>query len=200
METKQAEQELSLIKQMMIDSRRVVVDSGKHYIFWGILITAALLVNYYMLLTHQSGKFIGLMWLITIVSGFLIDSFIERSNIRKRRVHTFAGKILSALWIASGIAMSMIGFIGPLTKAYNPIFICPIISVILGVSYFASGAIQQVKWLQWLTLGWWAGAIITFVFPSIHTLLIFALMLIFFQTIPGMILYKKWKSANLEIE
>jgi hypothetical protein len=200
METRQAEQELLLIKQMMADSRMVVVDSGKHYIFWGVLITAALLVNYYMLLIKQTGKYIGLMWLITIVSGFIASSFIEKKSLRKQKVSTLAGKILGSVWFASGIAMSIIGFIGPLTKAYNPVFICPIISVILGVSYFVSGAIQQVKWLQWLTLGWWAGAIATFVFPSIHTLLIFAMMLVFFQTIPGIVLYRKWKAANIEIK
>jgi len=50
METKNAELELSLIKKMMEDSRRLNIDNGIHYIFWGILVTIALLINYAMVL------------------------------------------------------------------------------------------------------------------------------------------------------
>jgi hypothetical protein len=91
----------------------------------------------------------------------------------------------------------MFGFVGTMSGAYNSVYICPLIATVLGVSYFTSGAIQQIKWFQMLSLGWWAGAIITFVFPSIHTLLIFAIMMLFFQITPGVVLYRKWKNENI---
>ncbi|MEO8210881.1 MAG: hypothetical protein ABI840_09975, partial [bacterium] len=84
-------------------------------------------------------------------------------------------------------------FIGMMTKAYNPVFIFPIISTSLGISYFTSGAIQQVKWLQNIAYGWWAGAAVLFIFPGVHSAVIFAVMMICLQIVPGIILNKKSK-------
>lgn len=193
METKNAELELSLIKKMMEDSRRLNIDNGIHYIFWGILVTIALLINYAMVLLKVPGNYIGLAWFILMLSGALIDGIIGRRQSKSSKVTTFTSRIMGSLWFASGIAMFMYGFLGTITKAYNPVFICPIISTSLGISYFTSGSIQQIKWLQNISFGWWAGAAIMFIFPSVHTLLIFAIMMICLQVIPGLILNKKSK-------
>ena len=193
MEIKNAELELSLIKKMMEDSRRLNIDNGIHYIFWGILVTIALLINYTMLLLKVPGNYIGLAWFILMLSGALIDGIIGRRQSKSSKVTTFTSRIMGSLWFASGIAMFMYGFLGTITKAYNPVFICPIISTSLGISYFTSGSIQQIKWLQNISFGWWAGAAIMFIFPSVHTLLIFAIMMICLQVIPGLILNKKSK-------
>ena len=193
METKNAELELSLIKKMMEDSRRLNIDNGIHYIFWGILVTIALLINYAMVLLKVPGNYIGLAWFILMLSGALIDGIIGRRQSKLSKVTTFTSRIMGSLWFASGIAMFMYGFLGVISKAYNPLFICPIISTSLGISYFTSGAIQQIKWLQNISFGWWAGAAFMFIFPSVHTLLIFAVMMICLQVIPGLILNKKSK-------
>lgn len=191
MEPQQASSELSLIKKIMEDSRKINIDNGIHYIFWGVLVTIALLVNYVMLITKTYVEHIGFMWLILMVSGGIVDAIIGRRQSKTSRAETFAGKILASLWLASAVAMFMFGFVGSAMKAYNPVFICPIIATSLGISYFTSGAIQQIKWLQYLSFGWWTGAIVLFAFPGIHTLLIFAIMLIIFQIIPGIILKRK---------
>lgn len=193
MDSKQAESELAVIKQMMADCGRVVADNGRHYIFWGVVVTAALIANYIMALQNVPMKYAGLMWFITMISASIIDWIIGIRESKKSRVKTFAGKLLGSLWTASGLSMFMLGFVGTITGAYNPIYICSLISIVLGVAYFTSGAIQQIRWLKMLSVGWWAGAIFTFAFPSVHTLLIFAIMMICFQVIPGFILYKKWK-------
>ena len=66
----------------------------------------------------------------------------------------------------------------------------------LGIAYFTSGAIQQLKWLKNIAFGWWAGAIYLFIFPSVHTLLIFAIMMICLQVVPGLILNRKYKKNS----
>jgi hypothetical protein len=192
-ETKQAEAEISLIKKIMDDSRKAAVANGKHYILWGSVVTAALLANYIMVLLGVSVQYQGMMWFVLMISTAIAGGILEKREHKKRRVQTFAGKLLGTLWFASGVSMFMLGFIGTASGAYNPIFICPLISIVLGVSYFTSGAIQQIKWLQYLALGWWAGSVFTFMFPSKHTLLIFAAMILLFQLVPGIILYRKWK-------
>jgi hypothetical protein len=193
MESKQAELELAIIKTIMEDSRRIAIDKGVHYIFWGILVTIALVINYIFLLTGVAGPYIGLLWFILMFGGWIISFIISRKEAKTRRVETFAGRILSAVWISAGIAMMILGFIGIIARAYNPIFICPLIATVLGAAYFTSGMVQSQNWVRNLSFGWWAGAVIMFVFPGLHSLLIFAFMMISLQTIPGIILYKQWK-------
>lgn len=193
MELNQAESELSLIKKMMEDTRNIVCQNGWHYIFWGIVVSITLIANYILVLLHYYGNFIGFMWMVMMIGAAIADTIYGRMQERKRPVKTFAGRLMGSLWFAGGIAMFMFGFVGTISRAYDPIFICPVISVVLGVTFFASGEIQQLKWQKMLAFGWWAGAIALFFFPSVHTLLIFALMLIGFQTIPGIILNRKYK-------
>ncbi|HMQ68257.1 MAG TPA: hypothetical protein PKA90_04525 [Ignavibacteria bacterium] len=196
MESKQAELELSVIKKIMEDSRNIVLDNGIHYIFWGVIVTAALIVNYIMLLTHSNPRYIGMMWFILMVSAAIADGIIGRRQEKRSKVRTYAGELLSSLWKATGIAMFMFGFLGIVTRAYDPIYISPVISTTLGIAYFTSGTIQQLKWLKNIAFGWWAGAIYLFIFPSVHTLLIFAIMMVCLQIVPGLILNRKYK-ANL---
>jgi hypothetical protein len=199
METKQAELELSVIKKIMEDSRSIVCNNGWHYIFWGVVVSAALIANYILALMNISQKYGGLIWFVLMTGASITSIVWERRKEKQRAVKTFAGRLLGSLWFAGGVAMFMFGFVGTISGAYNAIFICPVISTLLGVTYFASGEIQQLKWQKRLSFGWWAGAILMFFFPSIHTLLIFALMLIFFQTIPGIMLNRKYKKDLNEI-
>lgn len=191
-----AETELSVIKKIMEDSRNIVADNGWHYIFWGVSVTCGLIANYIMALSGVKMIYQGMMWFFLMISTWIVEGIIERRKAKKRKVRTFAGKLLGSLWFAAGLSMFMLGFIGTLTHAYNAIFICPIISTMLGATYIISGAIQQTKWLQLLSIGWWGGAIYTFLFPSVHTLLIFAVMMICLQVVPGIILYRKWKKET----
>lgn len=196
METKQtdstqAELELSVIRKIMDDSRRVILDNGWHYIYWGSIVTIALIINYLMILNGVSGYYQGMLWFVSMVAASIVESIIERRREKKVKVKTFAGKLLNTLWSATGICMFMLGFVGTVSGAYNQVYIFPVISTVLGIAYYTSGAIQQIKWLSRIAFGWWSGAIVLFAFPGLHSMLVFGLMLVFFQTIPGIILFRK---------
>ena len=197
--TNRAETELALIKKIMEDSRQTVMYNGIHFIFWGILVSVCLIANYLMLVTHTFVDKIGMLWAIMMPAGAVVDMIIGRRLERKQSATTFAARLLGALWTASGIAMFICGSLCPMTSAYKSIFICPVISVMLGVSYFTSGSIQQLNWLRNLAFGWWAGAAIMFIYPGMHTLLIFAIMLVGMQVVPSLLINKHYR-RNLLIQ
>ncbi|MBL8018013.1 MAG: hypothetical protein JNK43_12130 [Ignavibacteria bacterium] len=189
----QAEHELALIRKIMQDSRNAVSDNGWHYIYWGTIVTVLLVVNYFMAINRVSGNTQGFMWFVTMISASIIEGIIEKQREKKVRVKTFAGKLLNSLWAASGFCMFMLGFAGTITGAYSPLFIFPLISTVLGLAYFVSGAIQQIKWLRYISVCWWAGAALMFYYAGIHSMLVFAGMLVCFQVIPGVLLYLRSK-------
>lgn len=187
--------ELAVIRKIMEDSRYTVEYNGIHFIFWGVLVTFCLIANYFMILDGTADKYSGMLWAILMPLGAVADFFIGWKVAEKNRVSTFAGRLLGSLWLASGIAMFMFGFLGPLSGAYKPVFISPVISTALGISYFASGSIQQLPWLRNLAFGWWAGAALMFLWPGKQTLLVFAVMMLFLQVVPGFIINRNRKRS-----
>jgi hypothetical protein len=100
------------------------------------------------------------------------------------------------LWSALGVSMFIVAFIGPITGSISPMAISPLMSAFLAVSYFISGLIYDLKWFRNLAYGWWAGAIVTFMWDSVHALGFFCLMMVFLQIIPGIMLYRRSKESN----
>jgi hypothetical protein len=194
-----AQQELAFIKKVMADSRQMIIDDGKGFIFWGILIAFGLFFTY--LSNAERWDFpLGWFWPVLIAIGWIVTFIIEIRAEKKRSIKTFAGKIMGALWIGCGVAMTILGFIGSITDAYSGIFINPIIAVVLGIGYLVSGVLQGKTWVSLLSLGWWAGAILMFYLHNLETLLIMVGMMILLQTIPGIILYRESKKELAVVE
>jgi len=192
MEKTQAESEIALIKKIMDDSRRIVCEDGKDYIIWGVLVLIGL-IGTYLSIVWRVYNFIGWIWIVTMGSGWIFAITTHWKRDSKEKVKTFAGKVLTVLWISSGIAMSLIGFVAAASKAIGPWSISPLISIVLGVAYAVSGMIYGNKWIRSLAAGWWAGAVAMFIWTGSHSLLIFGLMMVLFQIAPGIVLYLRWK-------
>ena len=194
-----AQEELAFIKKVMEDSRRLICDDGKSFIFWGILVSFGMLVTY----LSVAGKWIvslGWFWPVLIAVGWIVTYFISIKDSKKRHSKTFVAKIMGSLWISCGIAMTILGFIGGLTNAYDGVFISPIICVVLGIGYLVSGVLQGKMWVSLLAIGWWAGAILMFHLQNLETLLIMFVMMIILQTIPGFILYNQSKKELAAVQ
>jgi hypothetical protein len=63
----------------------------------------------------------------------------------------------------------------------------------MGGAYFVTGVIVKSKWTAYLSIGWWIGGIILFTVHNINQFLIMSAMMLFFQTVPGIIFYRKYK-------
>ncbi len=184
-----AEEEISVIKQLMEDSRKAVVENGWHYIYWGSIVTAAIIVNYLMIVYNVSMYAQGMLWFFSMPGAAIIEGIIERKLKKHEKVKTFAGKLINSLWTGAGVCMFILGFAGSLSGAYSAVTIFPLISIVLGAAYFISGVIQQVKWLSALSVFWWSGAVVLLLLPGMHSMLIFAGMLVCFQIVPGVLLF-----------
>lgn len=191
MDEQKALEELSYIKQIMQDSRKTVVDNGIGYITWGIIIVMGLMSSYFMIVNKIKNNY-ELNWIILIGIGWIF-SFVSARKDRKYKSTTMAGKILAGIWFSSGIAMTIVGFVGPVSGGIKGVFVSAVISIILGVAYFVSGIVYGSRWITLLSIGWWAGAILMLFWPGMQVFWIMSLMMIFFQIIPGLFLYQQAK-------
>jgi len=191
MDEKTALEELQYIRQIIEETKKAVIYNGKDYIFWSVLVIIGMLSTY---IFHMSGLHFNYFWIwVVLIPIGWVYSIRNRIKLREKHPSTYSGKLIGAVWIAAGIAMTIVGFIGPMMGTINPMAISPIACIIMGSAYFVSGKIVEVKWLGNLSFGWWIGGILLLFVTSIHSFLIMALLMLFFQTLPGIIIYRKYK-------
>lgn len=189
----QAELELSEIKKIMEDSRRIMVDDGLGFIIWGSLVAAGLIFSYLSVLGYLAWNITSIAWFVLIGAGWLFTIIQVRKEKKERRAHTFAGKVAGAIWGSAGITMTIIGFVGSYSGLVRGLGISPLMACVLAAAFFVSGVIYNDKVFRYLSFGWWAGALVMFFWRTPHTLLMFAMMMLFMQVLPGIIMFRKWK-------
>jgi hypothetical protein len=191
MDEKYALEELQFIKKVIEDSKRSIVYNGMDYIIWGVLVIVGMLITYTLAVTGMRFNFLW-VWLILIPIGWGF-SYYNKKNCIGKAPKTITTKAIGAVWLAAGICMTLIGFGGPVIGGMNGMFISPVLAIICGGGYFVAGTILNSKPTSYLSLGWWIGGIILFMVHSINQMLIMAALMFLFQTIPGIIVYRKYK-------
>ncbi|MGD1045690.1 MAG: hypothetical protein ABR936_10245 [Bacteroidota bacterium] len=191
MDEKKALEEIQFIRNVIEEGKKSVVYNGKDYIFWGVIVIVGMMSTYIFQMSHVYFNYFWI-WVVLIPIGWIYSLY-------NRRVHkikfpsTYAGRLMASIWGAAGIGMTIIGFLGTFSGTIKPMAISPILSIIMGSAYFISGKVVGVKWISYLSFGWWIGGLILFYVTSVYSFLIMALLMLFFQTIPGILIYRKYK-------
>lgn len=195
MENKKVAQEnLEFIKQVILDSKKMIREKGDIAILWGIVIIIAQLGSFYLIRTQQY-QYIGIMWIIVIASGWVL-TFILAKNKGRSGVTTSAIRIDSATWISTGMSMTIVGFAGSFSGMISGYSINGLMAMFLGNAFFITGMIYSSKIFKYAAFGWWIGGTILFWIRNEYTFLIFAAMMLLFQTVPGIMLYIKYKKEE----
>lgn len=196
MTDQKALEDLEFIKNIMQDARRKIVDNGISMIVWGIIVVIGLLSTYVGIKFRYEFSY-GWNWIVLIGSGWVFTIIHVLKRIKQPKNRTFASRVLGQLWFGCGVAMTILGFLGTYTGAYNGVYVSPLLSTILGISYVVTGFVQGKNWVSLLAFGWWIGAVIMFVWPFLYTLLLMSAMVVCFQIIPGIIFNREAKKLQL---
>jgi len=191
MDEKTALEEIQFIRSIMEESKKSIIYNGKDYIFWGVIVIVGMMSTYFFLISHVYFNYFWI-WVVLIPIGWIYSLYNRRVD-KIQFPSTYAGRVMSSIWGAAGIAMTIIGFLGTYSGTIKPMAISPILSIILGSAYFISGKVVGAKWISYLSFGWWSGGVILLFVTSIYSFMIMALLMLLFQTIPGIIMYRKYK-------
>jgi hypothetical protein len=185
--------ELNFIKNIISESRRSFALNGKPYIFWGILIVVGLLLESFRELKFFDFNYMYFFWILLVGIGWVFAYLNSRKHKKETKTKTFAAKIVGAIWLACGISMTIFGFLGTISGAIKGIYVSPVLCLVLAIAYFVTGVVYDYRWQRNLSIGWWAGAVFMFFYPSVYTNLIMAFMMITLQILPGIFLLSEVK-------
>lgn len=195
MDTLSAQDELAFIRKVMSDSRSAITDDGKPTMVWGVIVAIGMGLSYIEALTDIE-LYVGWMWIGLSVLGWAYVLWYKNTKVRKQQTSTFAGKVLASLWGSVGVTIGLVVSLTLLSRSLDlefivhPIATTAIIALILGIAYYLNGVITGLNWLRNIAYGWWVAGIYMFLFPSIHVLGIYFVLVIVFQIIPGYVLYR----------
>ena len=198
-------EELQYIRKIIADSRAGFVENGMPYIWWGLIVAIGMTVNYISALTNRD-IYAGYIWMGLVLFGWgTIIYYIIQKKKQPVRAHSFIDRIQGAIWGACGgtLGLALILIVtfqhtGDTPPLY-PIYTCFVASLILGIAYFLSGIANDLNWLRNVGFAWWAGAVVMYVWPTVHILAIYAAMLIFFQVVPGIVLMRRYKRITSQV-
>lgn len=194
MDRQGALKEITFIKKVIEESRNSIIYHSS-YLFWGVAMTSALIATY-VLINYQAFAIIPWIWIVAVLAGWVYTAYAISRGDNKKKVKTFVEKLTGSVWFAVGITATLVSLTGSFSKAFDGVFVTPLVSSILGIAYFVTGAAHNKNWFRNLAYGWWIGSFFLFLFPSNYSMLIMAGMIIGLQIAPALILRKDLKQVR----
>jgi len=191
MDKNTAFEELAFIKKVMQDSQKYFADNGKTYILWSGCVVLGLTIKFLKKLI-QIDFSDAWIWLFLIIAGWLVSLFVQNKD-AELQVRTFVQTALNGVWAGFAATVIILSLVSFAFKAIDSLVIPGIIAALLGNAHFTSGIITNEKIIKHSAFAWWAGSIIMFARPGEYAVPVLGLMIILFQMIPGILLYKKWQ-------
>lgn len=194
-ESRQPAEDLAMIRRLMEQSRGVIRGGAGHYLLWGALVTAGLLTTW---ASVQGFVQIGVAWIwpVAIGAGWAGSMYLSYRQDRDAPVTTTAGRVMSGIWIGAGVTMTLLGFLGMASGAFEPSGMMAGLSAVMGTAYFATGALHENRWPRLVAGGWWAGSVALFLWPGVHALLVMAGLMVAFHLVPGLVAYRSSRRAS----
>lgn len=181
------EDDLAFIRRLMEGARAAEVDHSGHLILWGFLQAAAAGLAY--LVRHGAFQVsITAVWAVAVGIGFTGSWLLARRSRRSAPVNSLVNRVLAAIWVACGLSLSLVGFLGAAAGSLPSPVMPGAKSVIIGGAFFASAPLFN-RTAYWALAGvWWilGGALL--VRPSLGSNLVFVFAPILFMLVPGLVL------------
>lgn len=181
------EESLSIIQQMIQNSRERFANNGFSFLLWGFLVIIGCLITYiciWLKLYHV----INSAWIALMVIGTIWTVTIILRRDKKNRYRSqvdFAGQML---WMGFLISWVITVFAIGGNNTHNP---NAFILVLLGLCTFVSGALMQFRPLYFGGVIFWIAAIIANYLPGSQSMLLVAAAMFTGYIIPGWLLRQK---------
>lgn len=199
MENEHFQDDLQYVKSMIENNRRRLIDNGVNYITTAVFVGIGVIVSYFLGINGKQNV-LPYLWIPLIIILVAANIFLQSKLEKKIVKRTFISKIFDAVWLACGIPIFIITLVYFLTASIQLSTLFILISAILGVGYYLTGVINELIFMKYLAYVWWIGTILSLLWNYIgadyQLALLFSVLVVIQQAIPGIIIYRKWRRVN----
>lgn len=186
-DTRQAAEDLAYIRAALQASQRATALSAAYYVIWGGVSSVGLVATWALLRTGAPERAATwwVLWGSCIALGWVLTAWQVWREARRSPAVNVATRRLGLSWAGVGIGISLCYFAGTATGAVAWPALSGLVAVFLGLGLWLNGLHAGIRWLMALALPWWLGAVILWVWPGPHALLVLAAMSLLLFTLPG---------------
>ncbi|MDO8289625.1 MAG: hypothetical protein Q7T44_10450 [Parvibaculum sp.] len=192
-------EEIAFIKNALEDGRDYARLRSPDFTVWGLAIALGYFGTYAHV-THLWSVDQGLIWVVPVALawGFSLKGWIWGllSGQRREPVSSPMIRTLRSVWLGYGITTTMIAIVA-FTGTPHPDWFDTVTAGMLGLCFFISAAVSDIRWLRILAVGWWGAAILLFLIRDKPEQLLaggfFMLALLF---VPGLVLWLRRPTAH----
>jgi hypothetical protein len=161
-----AQQDLAIIKKMMLEAQNTAALDGRFLILWGVVLAIPQLYIFI-----RSSFFGGVadegsiaIWFVVLgigICGSIILVYLQSRGPINSGTRTYA-----SIWIGFCLTMCLLFVLavsGNEEVLYSLAIVAPAMT---GLAFFATAAIINLGWLRWIALGWWLTAILVAVLDA----------------------------------
>lgn len=192
--THRPEEDLAVIRRWMEDTRREVVDRGKHLLIWGIISVVGLSATYAFLVDALPWD-PRWVWGLLLAAGWAASMIVGWRDGRGARVSSLGRRLLSNVWVGLGVTLTLVGVAGIFGGVVSHLALPGLLSVVLAGGFMATSLLVDERWLAWVAVGWWVGGGVMLFVPGVYTLLLMAGMSLLLMVGPGVVLYGRSRSG-----
>ncbi len=194
MDVEAARRDIAEIREWMDHGRRVMVESWRHQVWWGVL-SAVALVGTWWAVQQQAWWAAATVWPSALLLGWAGSLFLARAA--PPRGCNRATRALEAVWKGTGGTLSLLGLFGAAGGGIAPSAVPGAIALVFGGTYFATAHISGIEWLRWIACAWWAGGVLLLVAPAgSASLLVLAGLVLLLEAGPGLVLSRQAGGAR----
>lgn len=182
-----AREDLALIRRLMEETRREVVDRGKHFTIWGGISTVGLLVTWWAALGRTETN-PSLVWAVLLVVGWAASFHVGLRDRRGGGVRTTGRRLLTGTWVTAAVTLTLVGVAGMFGEVVGYRGLPGVLSAVIAMPIWLTSQLTGERWLGWVAAGWWVGAAVMLFVPGVYTLPLMAAMSLVLLAIPGGVL------------
>ncbi len=188
-----ARDDIAFIRRAMEEGRAYARLRSPEFAVWGLAIalgyfgTYACVTHLWSLDPHLIWWVpVGLAWVFTLRNAIPVWLGMKA---KAAAAPTLMVRTLRALWLAYGITATSLAFVAFSMNPHTDWFEA-VAAAMLGLCFFVSAAVSEIRWLRILALCWWGASIILLlVSDSPQVLLVGGTFMLAFLFVPGLVLW-----------
>lgn len=152
--SRNAADDLALIRQMMEAGRQKAAFDGAHLMIWGGLLAAAYFMQYLQVLNYIPGGSLWI-WLPVFAVGWSLSFLYGRKACETPGGPNIAVTVYNGAWLAVGITMLLHFATAVASSVFDPKAITVLACGVIASAFYVISLVTELKALKLVSAGWW---------------------------------------------
>jgi hypothetical protein len=182
MEPTSPPEDLEVIRRVVAASRCERARTGHVHVLWGIIVVLG--IGLHAAGVHFGWPYVSLLWPALALAGAAY-SLVEGRKLAREAAITLGGRVEGDMWEATGLAMIVAAFLGPLSGAIPGEQVVSVLALLVGVAVVTSGSVYRYRFVKVAGYLFILGGAGSFFLPWPWPHLVFGGLLVVGYILPG---------------